>query len=94
MARLKSALVVVLVLTVAFGLAVTAWGGQVWTKCHITCRCLHDDSVGNFEFAIPVDVSPDIGFDADWACKTHGHRICADCCNGTKFAYTYQVTSP
>ncbi len=94
MARLKSAFVMVLLVVMAFCLAATAWGGQVWTKCHITCRCLHDDSVGNFDFVIPVDVSTDIGFDADWACKTHGHRVCADSCNGTKFAYTYQVTSP
>jgi hypothetical protein len=90
----KSAIVLVLVVVMTLVVAITAWGGQVWTKCHLTCRCLHDNSVGNFEFVIPVDASPDIGFDADWACTTHGHRVCADSCNGTKFAYTYQVTSP
>lgn len=67
---------------------------QVWTKCHITCRCLQDNSVGNFSFVIPVDRSPDIGFDADLACKTYGHQVCSDGCNGLKFSYTYQVTSP
>ncbi|MGC8603662.1 MAG: hypothetical protein ACP5VS_08250 [Desulfomonilaceae bacterium] len=67
---------------------------QVWTKCHITCRCLQDNSVGNFSFVIPVDRTADIGYDADLACKTYGHKICADGCNGLKFSYTYQVTSP
>ena len=68
--------------------------GQVWTKCHITCRCLQDNSVGNFAFVIPVDVSPDIGFDADLACKSYGDRICSDGCNSLKYSFTYQVTSP
>ncbi|MEI8182392.1 MAG: hypothetical protein WCG29_06760 [Desulfomonile sp.] len=67
---------------------------QVWTKCHITCRCLNDNSVGNFAFDIPVDRSPDIGFEADLTCKSYGHRVCYDGCNGLKFSYTYQVTSP
>ncbi len=71
-----------------------ARGEQVWLKCHITCRCSHDDSVGNFAFMIPIDKSPDIGFQADQACKSYGYRICADGCNGTKFTYSYQVTSP
>jgi len=69
-------------------------GGQVWTKCEITCRCHQDDSVGNYSFVLPIDATPDTGFDADWACKVHGNRVCADSCNGTKFSYTYQVTSP
>jgi hypothetical protein len=84
------ALVAALVLTSA----AASQGGQVWTKCHITCRCLQDNSVGNFAFVIPVDASPDIGFDADVACKSYGDRICVDGCNGLKFSYTYQVTSP
>lgn len=72
----------------------TGFTDQVWTKCHITCRCLQDNSVGNFSFVIPVDRSPDIGFDADLACKSYGNKICSDGCNGLKFSYTYQVTSP
>jgi hypothetical protein len=71
-----------------------AAGDQVLTKCHITCRCLQDNSVGNFAFVIPVDRSPDIGFEADMACKAYGHRVCSDGCNGLKFSYTYQVVSP
>jgi len=67
---------------------------QLWTKCHITCRCLQDDTVGNFAFTIPIDRSPDIGFEADEACKAYGQRVCLDGCNGLKFTYTYQVTSP
>jgi hypothetical protein len=74
--------------------AIAAAGGQVLTKCHITCRCLQDNSVGNFAFVIPVDRSPDIGFEADMACKAYGHRVCSDGCNGLKFSYTYQVVSP
>ena len=68
--------------------------GQVWTKCHITCRCLQDNSVGNFAFVIPVDVTPDIGFDADLACRSYGDKVCPDGCNGLKYSFTYQVTSP
>ncbi|MFH1113759.1 MAG: hypothetical protein V1792_07540 [Pseudomonadota bacterium] len=67
---------------------------QVWTKCHVTCRCLQNDSVGNFAFVIPIDRSPDIHFDADQACKAYGDRVCLDGCNSRKFTYTYQVTSP
>ena len=69
-------------------------GEQIWTKCHITCRCLNDNTVGNFAFEIPVDRSPDIGFEADLTCKSYGHRVCSDGCNGLKFSYTYQVISP
>lgn len=72
----------------------TAAGEQIWTKCHITCRCLNDNTVGNFAFEIPIDRSPDIGFEADVTCKSYGHRVCYDGCNGLKFSYTYQVTSP
>jgi len=68
--------------------------GQVLTKCHITCRCLCDDSIANFVFVIPIDKSPDIGYESDLACKSYGHRVCYDCCNGLKFSYTYQVVSP
>jgi hypothetical protein len=85
---------VIMVLVLALGSFTASWGGQVWTKCHITCRCLQDDSVGNFAFAIPVDQSPDIGFEADQACNSYGHKICLDGCNSVKFSYTYQVTSP
>jgi len=74
--------------------AVVCQAGQVWTKCHITCRCLQDNSVGNFAFVIPVEVSPDIGFDADLACKSYGDRICLEGCNSAKYSFTYQVTSP
>jgi len=74
--------------------AAVSQAGQVWTKCHITCRCLQDNAVGNFSFVMPVDVSPDIGFDADLACKSYGDRICLDACNGLKYSFTYQVTSP
>ncbi len=70
------------------------WAGQVWTKCHITCRCLQTSDVGNFMFVIPLDVTPDIGFEADMACKAYGARVCPDCCNGTKYSFTYKVTSP
>lgn len=74
--------------------AVGIAGDQVRIKCHITCRCLTDNSVGNFEFVIPIDRSPDIGFEADLACKAYGNRVCSDGCNGSKFSYTYQVTGP
>jgi hypothetical protein len=67
---------------------------QLWTKCHVTCRCLHDNTIGNFAFTIPVDKSPDIGFEADWACKVYGEKVCSDGCNGTKYTFTYQVVSP
>ena len=70
------------------------WAGQVWTQCHITCRCLRDNSVGNFNFVVPIDRSPDIGRDADQACRVYGNRVCADGCNGTKYSFTYRVTSP
>lgn len=69
-------------------------GDQVWVKCHITCRCLQDNTVGNFAFDVVIDRSPDIGFEADLTCKSYGHWVCSDGCNGTKFSYTYQVTSP
>ena len=71
-----------------------AAGGQVLTKCHITCRCLQDNSIGNFAFVIPVDRSVDIGYEADVACKAYGHRTCSDGCNGLKFSFSYQVVSP
>lgn len=69
-------------------------GGQVWINCHITCRCLHDNSVGNFSFDIAIDRSHDIGFQADQACKAYGHRVCSDGCNGLNFSYSYRVISP
>jgi hypothetical protein len=69
-------------------------GEQVWIKCHITCRCLENDSLANLQFDIPIDRSPDIGHDADLTCKSYGYQVCADCCNGLKFSYTYKVTSP
>src|SRR5512139_600241 len=75
-------------------LCAPAWGQQIWTKCHITCRCLQDNTIGNFLFVIPVDRTPDIGYEADLACKSYGSRVCSDGCNGLKFSYTYQVTSP
>jgi len=90
----KGAISVVLALIFVLGCLGSATGEQVWTKCHITCRCLDNDSVGNFSFVIPVDRSPDIGFSADEACKAYGQRVCLDGCNGLKFSYTYQVTSP
>lgn len=90
----KGAISVMIISTLIFAVSGMAWGQQVWTKCHITCRCLQDNSVSNFSFAIPVDRSPDIGFEADLACKSYGERICPDGCNSLKFAYTYQVTSP
>ena len=90
----RIALFLIVLLVAVFGTSTPALSGQLWVKCHITCRCLHDNSVGNFKFVIPVDLSPDIGFDADWACRIYGNRVCADGCNGTKFKYTYQVVSP
>lgn len=94
MGMTKTVLALALAAVMIVGLSASVLAGQIWTRCHITCRCLHDNSVGNFEFILPVDVSADIGFDADWQCKVQGHRVCADGCNGTKFTYTYQVTSP
>ena len=94
MGFIKSAISVMLISMVILAPSGIAWGQQVWTKCHITCRCLQDNSVANFSFVIPVDRSPDIGFEADQACKSYGERICPDGCNSLKFAYTYQVTSP
>ncbi len=73
---------------------ITPNAGEIWIKCHITCRCLLDNTVGNFSFNIPVDTSPDIGFDADAACRRYGHNVCYDGCNGLKFTYTYQVVAP
>lgn len=90
----KTALFVVLVALLVIIPYGNASAGQVWTKCHITCRCLQDNSVGNFLFNIPLDTTPDVGFDADLACNQYAYRTCADGCNGTKFSYTYQVTSP
>lgn len=90
--RSATVLAFAVVLSVGWSLPVTAM--QVWTKCHVTCRCLKDGSVGNFAFVIPIDKSPDIGYEADLACKAYGHRACSDSCNGLKFSYTYQVTSP
>ncbi len=87
-------LIVLTAMCVTLGTVGAGWSEQVWIKCHITCRCSHDNSVGNFAFMIPLDKSPDTGFDADNACKSYGHRVCADGCNGTKFTYSYQVTSP
>jgi len=87
---------IVLLVTLVAAVAVAPFAGadQVWIRCHITCRCLQNNTVGNFAFEIAVDRSPDIGFEADLACKSYGHRACSDGCNGTKFSYTYQVTSP
>jgi hypothetical protein len=94
MAYSKRAFILVLIMILAAGPFAVALGGQVGTKCHITCRCLQDNTVGNFAFVIPVDQSPDIGYEADLACKAYGDRVCSDGCNGLKFSYTYQVTSP
>jgi hypothetical protein len=94
MSKLFKAVVVAFVMALLPVLSADVTADQVWIKCHITCRCLQDNSVGNYAFNIPVDRSPDIGFDADWACKSYGHRICLDGCNGLKFSYTYQITSP
>ena len=90
----RSAVLLVMVAALVVGCLTVASAEQVWTKCHITCRCLQNDSVGNFTFVIPIDRSPDIHFDADQACKAYGSRVCLDGCNGRKFSYTYQVTSP
>lgn len=90
----KSVITLAMLVLLALGLSSSAAAGQVWTKCHITCRCQCDNSVGNLAFMIPVDKSPDIGFEADQACNAYAHRACYDGCNGLKFTYTYQVTSP
>ena len=92
LSRLK--IIVILTSLICLTLVSSNQADQVWTRCHITCRCLQDNTVGNFSFEIAVDRSPDIGFEADLACKSYGHRACSDGCNGTKFSYTYQVTSP
>ncbi|MFH0823153.1 MAG: hypothetical protein V2B18_10420 [Pseudomonadota bacterium] len=68
--------------------------GQVWTKCHVTCRCLQNNSVGNFTFVLPIDESPDTSHDANLLCRQTGYAVCRDGCNTSKFSYTYQVTSP
>ena len=90
----KCLIVVVLACMVTAGFAGAAFGNQVWIKCHISCRCLQDDSVGNFEFVIPVDRTPDTGHSADAACKVVAHKACIAGCNSRKFAFTYKVTSP
>jgi len=90
----KTIIISVIAAMLALTAAPAPFAGQVWTKCHITCRCLPGDSIANFTFVIPIDKSPDIGFDSDLACKNYGHKVCLDCCNGLKFSYTYQATSP
>jgi len=92
--RLPRNAILLLLGLMILGAAMAAWGGQVWTKCHITCRCLQDNQVGNFKFVLPLDVTHDIGFQADKVCKVQGHRVCLEGCNSYKFSYTYQVTSP
>jgi hypothetical protein len=92
---LRKSLVVIAALAVlAVGGSCIASASQVWINCHITCRCLHDDSVGNFKFVIPVDVTVDTGYEANEACRVYGNRVCADGCNGAKFTFTFQVTGP
>ena len=45
-----------------------------------------DSSVGNFFSVIFLWIgSPDIGFDADLACKGYRNKIFSDGCNGLKF---------
>lgn len=94
---MKKATTIILIL-IALGVCLltpsTPDAGETWIKCHITCRCLQDNTVGNFSFNIPVDTTPDIGFDADLACKRYGHHVCYEGCNGLKFTYTYQVVAP
>ena len=94
MRQSKAILMVILMLGICVGLVPCVMAEQVWTKCHVTCRCLQDNTVGNFAFVIPIDKTPDIGFEADLACKAYGNRVCSDGCNGIKFNYSYQVTSP
>jgi hypothetical protein len=79
-------------MTVCTALPVAA--GQLWVKCNITCRCLQNEEIGNFSFLIPLDATPDVNYDADWACRVYGHRVCLDGCNSIKFSYTYQTTVP
>lgn len=90
----KPLVIAALIMVISVVGSTPGWSGQVWTKCHVTCRCLQTSDVGNFMFVIPVDVTPDIGFEADLACKAYGSKVCSDGCNGTKFSYTYRVTSP
>ncbi len=94
MAPPKRAVTLILVALLTLPPVACVWAGQVWTKCHITCRCSRDNTVGNFNFVIPTDRSPDIGFDADQACRAYGNRVCTDGCGGTKYSFTYKVTSP
>ncbi|MBM4327187.1 MAG: hypothetical protein FJ118_08490 [Deltaproteobacteria bacterium] len=94
MLSVRNSGIVTLALVLTLIAASSAPAGQVWTKCDITCRCLSNDQIGNFSFMIPVDTSPDVAFSAHEACKSYGQRICWDGCNGLKFAFTYQVTSP
>ncbi|MBI5249641.1 MAG: hypothetical protein HY912_09110 [Desulfomonile tiedjei] len=94
MGSCRIAVVVLIAVALVIGSYAVASAEQVWTKCHITCRCLQDNTVGNFMFNIPLDRTPDTGFDADAACNSYAYRTCADVCNGTKFSYTFQVTSP
>ncbi len=44
----KGAISMVIISAVIFAVSGMAWGQQVWTKCHITCRCLQDNSVPIF----------------------------------------------
>lgn len=93
--RLTKSITVILCCSSILVLACSSvMAGEIGIKCHITCRCLHDNSVGNFEFVIPVAAGPDPAYEADQACRAYGHRVCADGCNGTKFSYTYKITAP
>lgn len=94
MGSCRIVIVVLIGMAMVIGSSGVSPAEQVWTKCHITCRCLQDNTVGNFMFNIPLDKTPDTGFDADTACDSYAYRTCADACNGTKFSYSYQVTSP
>jgi hypothetical protein len=94
MRQVRAILIIISMLGILLGPAQSAVAEQIWTKCHVTCRCLQDNTVGNFAFVIPIDKSPDVGFEADLACKAYGNRVCSDGCNGIKFNYSYQVTSP
>lgn len=93
--RINSPILLVFFCVIAVaGFWSNALGSEIGIKCHITCRCLHDNSIGNFEFVIPVSQGPDPAWEADQACRAYGHRVCVDGCNGTKFSYTYKVTAP
>jgi hypothetical protein len=94
MTGLRNPIILSLMLLLTLSLLGAASAQQVVTKCHVTCRCLQDDSVGNFLFVVPIDRTPDMAFDADQACKAYGYRVCLDGCNSRKFSYTYQVTAP